>query len=439
MELSLLLIFFYFIYTGFRIWLEFREVRFILKEVQNGCKIMAPAEFLTSAQYALFKHIVEMARSAISFLMVALWLGGGLTLLNYSFFDYSIWSEIEMLFIFFGVNYLLFLPIRIWEKVGEKKFGFWKGDWKLFIIDELKKIALFALLGFPFFYALIYFIENYFNWWFYAFLFTFGAVLLLNLLFPYLASLFNKFEPLKDKELKKGIEELLEKSGFKSDGIFQMDASRRDSRLNAYFSGIGKSKRIVLFDTLLEKLERGEILAVLGHELGHFKNRDILKRLGIVGGILFLFFYLLGHISPFFYIDMNLFENGATLLMVAYLLMEPLFFLFQPLFNYLSRRAEFRADQMGAELGGKKELHSALTKLARENKSFPKTSKLYALFHHTHPTILERLAHLEEESANGEKSASSIGKNSSPKGDSPKMGEKREEKEKNSSTSTPGE
>ena len=438
MELSLLLIFLYFIYTGFRIWLEFREVRFILKEVRNGCKIMAPGEFLTSAQYALFKHVVEMARSAISFLAVVLWLGGGLTLLNYIFYDTSIVSQLEMLAVFFGVNYLLFLPVKIWEKVGEKKFGFWQGDWKLFIIDELKKIALFALLGFPFFYALIYFIENYFNWWLYAFLFTFGAVLLLNLLFPYLASLFNKFEPLKDEELKRDIEGLLEKSGFKSNGIFQMDASRRDSRLNAYFSGIGKSKRIVLFDTLLEKLEKGEILAVLGHELGHFKNRDILKRIGVLGVVLFSLFYLLGHIPPTFYIKMQLFENGGTLIMLTYLFLEPFFFLLQPLFNYLSRRAEFRADKMGAELGGKKELHSALIKLARENKSFPKTSKLYALFHHTHPTILERLAHLEEESANGEKSASSIGKNSFPKGDSPEMGEKGEEKEKNSSTSTPG-
>ncbi len=152
---------------------------------------------------------------------------------------------------------------------------------------------MFIILGGAIIALLSWIIINVPNWWIFGFLFLFGVAGLINVIYPTLiAPIFNKFTPLKDGELKSSIEKMMEDVGLKSDGIFVMDASRRDNRLNAYFGGLGKSKRVVLFDTLLDKLTNRELLAVLGHELGHFSHKDIWNNIAMMGVLLFVSFFL---------------------------------------------------------------------------------------------------------------------------------------------------
>ena len=195
--------------------------------------------------------------------------------------------------------------------------------------------------------------------------------------------------------MKKDIENLMNKVGFKSSGIFVMDASKRDTRLNAYFAGLGRSKRVVLFDTLLKKLNKNEILAVLGHELGHFKHKDILKNIAVVGVMLFVVFFIFGNLPDNLFKELMIPKNGANIIILALLFSEVIFFMMQPFMNLISRHNEFAADEMGAELVDKKALASALKKLVSENKHFPKVSKLYSFIYYSHPPILERLEKLE--------------------------------------------
>jgi STE24 endopeptidase len=396
MGLGIELLLLYFLYVAIKIGLEFWEIKFILKEMKGEPYLLPPDQYILAAQYSILQHLLEIGRVSITFLIFALWIGGGLTFIDYKIYDGSLESELIILGIFFGINYLFLLPLGILEKIVDWRFGFWKGDWKLFLIDELKKIALFLVIGTPLAAGIIYFVENFENWWLYSFLLIFGGVLLINLLFPYLASWFNRFEPVEDPELVGEIEKILERYGFSNGGVYRMDASKRDTRLNGFLFGLGKSKRIVLYDTLIEKLTKEEILAVLGHELGHFRHQDIWFRLGAIGVILFATFYLFGHIPEEFYLQLQIFETGSTLIILITLFLEPLLFLLQPLLNWVSRRAEFRADQTGAEVGGAHHLASALRKLVQENRSFPKVSPIYGILHYTHPPIGERLQRLEK-------------------------------------------
>jgi len=388
----------YGVYVFFKILLEIYEVLYIKKEFEKGPVLLKLEDFKNAAIYAINKHTINIFNALISMFLVVFWLSGGLFILNFVLYqDNSLISELKILFAFFAVNYILTLPIHIWEKHIDKRFGFNVAPWKLFVVDEIKKIVLFVIFGGAFFAGLIYFIEHFQNWWLIGFLFTFGVVILINILYPFFAAFFNKFEPLEDKELKESIEEMMEKVGFKSNGIFVMDASKRDTRLNAYFAGLGKSKRVVLFDTLLKKLTKEEILAVLGHELGHFKHKDILKNIAVVGVMLFVIFYIFGHLPDALFNELHIPKNGVNIVILALLLSDMIFFVLQPLVNMISRHNEFEADKMGSELVSKKDLASALEKLVSENKHFPKVSKIYSFIHYTHPPILERLEKLKGE------------------------------------------
>jgi len=388
----------YGIYVFIKIVLEIHEVLFIKKEFEKGPVLMKLEDYKNAAIYAINKHTINIFNALISMFLVVFWLSGGLFILNFTLYrDGSILSELEILFAFFAVNYVLTLPIHIWEKHIDKRFGFNVAPWKLFVADEVKKIALFVIFGGAFFAGLIYFIEHFENWWLIGFLFTFAVVVLINVLYPFFAAFFNKFEPLEDKELKEAIEDMMEKVGFKSSGIFVMDASKRDTRLNAYFAGLGKSKRVVLFDTLLKKLSKEEILAVLGHELGHFKHKDILKNIAVVGVMLFVIFYIFGHLPDTLFNELHIPKSGVNIVILALLFSDMIFFVLQPLVNMISRHNEFEADKTGSELVSKKDLASALEKLVSENRHFPKVSKIYSFIHYTHPPILERLEKLKGE------------------------------------------
>lgn len=386
----------YGIYIFIKIVLEIKEVIFIKNEFEKGPVLMSLEEYKDAALYSVNKHTLEIFNALISMFLVIFWLSGGLFVINFLLYKGDLLSELLILFSFFAINYILRLPILIWEKNVDKKFGFNVASWRDVFIDEVKKVAIFVIFGGAFFTFLIYFIENYKNWWIIGFVFSFVVVILINLLYPYFAKLFNKFTLLEDEELKSAIEEMLKKVGFKSSGIYVMDASKRDTRLNAYFAGFGKTKRVVLFDTLLKKLNKNEILAVLGHELGHFKHKDIFKNIAIVGGMLFILFFIFGNLPDELFKELMISKNGVNIIILAILFSDVLFFVLQPFINLVSRSNEFRADEMGSNLVSKKDLANALKKLVSENKHFPKVSKLYSFIYYSHPPILERLEKLKD-------------------------------------------
>ena len=208
----------------------------------------------------------------------------------------------------------------------------------------------------------------------------------------------NKFSPLDNENLKQDIENIMDKVGFRASGIFVMDASKRDGRLNAFFGGFGKSKRVVLFDTLINKLSPKEIIAVLGHELGHFKHKDLIKNITMMGILMFGLFAIIGNLPDALFEQMNISKTAGNILVLAFIIGEVYFYLLSPVVNFISRYNEFEADKMGAELGDAKDLKSALIKLVNENKSFPKSSKIYSIIYHSHPSVIERIKELEKKS-----------------------------------------
>ena len=379
------------IYISFRVGLDIYESLYIKEEVAKEAVLMGKKEYIEAGLYAVYKKIIDIFDAFASLFVVVTLLFGGLWLINY--FDNG--NDLITIFSYFAITYIVTLPITIYQKIIDKRFGFNKAGWKLFVIDEIKKIVLFVILGGAIFYGLIYFINSFNNWWLIGFSFVFIIVILINLLLPYFMMMFNKFTPLENEELKHSIEEMMSKVGFKSSGIFVMDASKRDSRLNAFFGGIGNTKRVVLFDTLLEKLSNNEILAVLGHELGHFKHKDIIKNIAMIGVMMFGLFFIIGNLPDSLFSEIKVEKTPGNILVLGFIISEVYFYFLSPIMNLISRHNEFEADKMGAELNEAKHLKSALIKLVNENKSFPKSSKIYSLIYHSHPSVLERIKELE--------------------------------------------
>ena len=293
------------------------------------------------------------------------------------------------------------LPFQLYQtfKIDED-FGFNKMTVKMFILDTVKSSLLFFAIGGAIFALLAWIISSYESWWLWGFIMMFTIAVMANVLMPFFMSLFNKFSPLEEGELRDAITNLMNKAGLKSDGIFIMDASKRDSRLNAFFGGLGKSKRVVLFDTLVEKLNQKELLAVLGHELGHFSHGDIWKNIGLMGVLLFISFYLFGHLPDALFTDMGVSPAAGVQIAMLMLLLPLVSFVFTPVMSYVSRYNEYAADEFGSKMGGKENLVSALMKLVTENKSFPKSHPLVIFFYYTHPPVLERLKELGYDASN---------------------------------------
>jgi STE24 endopeptidase len=225
-----------------------------------------------------------------------------------------------------------------------------------------------------------------------------GFTLFLVWAYPaWIAPIFNKFTPLKDNSVRERIQALLERTGFRSRGIFVMDGSRRSAHGNAYFTGFGKSKRIVFFDTLLEHLGEKEIEAVLAHELGHFKRRHIVKRMLLTFGMSLSGLALLGWLitQPWFYAGLGMTQPSTHAALMLFMLVVPVFtFFLQPLFAWGSRRYEYEADSFAAEQTDARDLVNALVKLYKENASTLTPDPLHSAFYDSHPPAALRIAHL---------------------------------------------
>lgn len=388
---------FYILYLLIKLYAAFMEIGYVTKARALKAIILSPSNYLKAAAYKIASQKLSLLTTLFDFVLFFGWVTFGLSQLDVMLsIEHEVVRSVAFVMSFIAINYLLSLPFDLYHTFGlDKKFGFSTINVKTFCLDQVKSILMFLLFGGAFFGAMSAIIMAYEYWWFYGFLFSFVIILCINMIYPIvIVPLFNKLTPLEDENLKSSIEELLIKAGLKSSGVFSLDASKRDNRLNAYFGGLGRSKRVVLFDTLIAKLEKHELLAVLGHELGHFKHKDILKNIASSALMLFLMFALFGNLPEELFDSLRVTQSPGSV-MVLFLLLSPLVsFVLMPLFGLLSRYNEYRADEYGSECESKEALSSALVKLADENKSFPLSHPLTIALYFTHPPLTERLKKL---------------------------------------------
>lgn len=393
------LIFIYFIYTIYKIYLSTLEINFIKNHINKSPVILDEYNYKNAGQAAIVNQKFYIIEYIYSFIIVTFWLFIGLKALNANI-DYqnSIFHGTFYILSFLIIGILLALPLEIYRTfVKDRKLGFSKITPTLFIKDSIKSLALLIVFGGLFIAMILWCFKTLGDsWWIWAFVASFVILILIQLVYPTLiAPIFNKIKPLDDEDLSSSINSLLENCGFKSKGVFVLDASKRDSRLNAYFGGLGATKRVVLFDTLIAKLSKDEILAVLGHELGHFKHKDILKMLIISCVIIFVMFFVFSHIPGSVIDALNISDNGVSIIIMFLLFSPVLSALFEPIISKFSRNNEFGADEFGADVKNKDDMINALKKLGSENKAFPISHKLYSAVYHSHPTLYERINRLE--------------------------------------------
>ena len=297
---------------------------------------------------------------------------------------------------------LLSLPVGLYSTfVLEERFGFNKSTLRLYLIDKLKGLLVSLVIGIPFLFGVFYLMEEsgpY--WWLWAFFFILAFQLLMVMIYPTLiAPLFNKFDPLKAGELRERILALAERVGFKTSGIYTMDGSKRSAHSNAYFTGLGKAKRIVLFDTLLEQMTVEQGLAVLAHEIGHYKMKHIRKMLIVQGIFLFAGLYILSLLigyEPLFR-AFGLMPSSHAALVLLGLISGPFTFYLTPLMNRLSRKHEYEADRFSVRtLNDGRPMEGTLLNLTVKNLSNLTPHPWYSAYHYSHPTTAERIQAIRE-------------------------------------------
>lgn len=388
----------YFAYSFLKIFLAISQISFVSKRAKNAPELLDTKTWKEAALYELQSQKLLVLATLWDLVFFGFWV-------FFWFFDLYNALNIEnqalktivFLDIFLIANSLINMPFSIYSKfVIEENFGFNKSSFGLFVKDTLKEGILGLVLINVLIFLLVIFITNVEFWWLWSFACLFGFVLLANMLYPTIrALLFDKFESIDNTDLGVQIRDLIQKGGFKISGVFKVDASKRDSRANAYFGGLGKTKRVILFDSLIEKLSIQELLAVLGHELGHFAHKDIVKNIVIMAGLLFGILFIFGNIPASFFQNLGL-GSTSGLILCFFIFMPVLFFVFMPFVNFVSKHNEFGADEFGGNLVSKKDLASALEKLSIQNKKFPFSSASNKFFYETHPSVIERIKKLND-------------------------------------------
>lgn len=387
----------YFIYILTKVYISVMEVGYVSKAKYDTPVILTLKNYIKAAEYKVATERMSMLSALVDYAMFIFWIGFGLRWLDESIMieDMALKSVVFIL-AFVAINYIVSLPFDIYQTFYlDKKFGFSNMDAKLFITDQVKSALLFVLFGGLVTWLIALIILHVANWWIWGFALIFAIVLVVNIIYPtIIAPLFNKFTILENETLRESIEKLLSSVGLQTQGVYTIDASKRDNRLNAYFGGLGKSKRVVLYDTLIEKLSKNELLAVLGHELGHFKHKDILKNIAMTGLLLLVMFALFGNLPHALFESIGISQSPYAILAMFMIFSPIISFVYMPLFGIVSRHNEYHADAFGASCESANDLANALQKLANENKSFPKSHPLYIFFYYTHPPLVERLKKL---------------------------------------------
>jgi len=361
-----------------------------------------------AADYTVAKLRFGILEIALSHAMLLVFTIFGLLYLLHlellNFLSDGVWQQISLILGISILSSAIDLPFSWYRQFHlEEKFGFNRMSKKLFFIDFFKNILLSLCIGVPLLWVVLTLMAKAGDyWWIYAWVTMVSFILIATWIFPiWIAPFFNKFKPLEDGSLKESIQSLLNRCGFVSKGLFVMDGSKRSAHGNAYFTGIGKSKRIVFFDTLIEKLSPSEIEAVLAHELGHFKKNHIRKRMIMTFITTLLGLALLGWLmnQVWFYeglgVDPSLSGNNAGLALALFFLVTPVFtFFITPLSSLLSRKHEFEADAFAAEKTDAKELIKALIKLYQDNAATLTPDRWYSAFYDSHPPAPIRIEHL---------------------------------------------
>lgn len=400
--------------SALRIWLAIRQMRHVAAHrdaVPSAfAERIALADHRKAADYTVAKLRLGLFElTADTLLLLALTFGGLLAAFDHfwrSLFPAAGIPYGLALFASVGLTgFLVGLPFTLWRIFGiEARFGFNKMTPALFVTDLMKQLVLTVLIGAPLIALVLWLMEAMGRfWWFDVWLTWLAFNLLVLIVYPtFIAPLFNKFTPLADGEVKQRVAALLERCGFTSAGLFVMDGSKRSAHGNAYFTGFGKSKRIVFFDTLLDKLTPTETEAVLAHELGHYKRRHIAKRIAVMAALALALLWLLGQLidQPWFYAGLKVGAGdtapNTAMALILFSLVLPVFaFPLAPLFSWLSRRHEFEADAFAAQQTDARALISALVKLYRDNAATLTPDPLYSLFYDSHPPASQRIAHLE--------------------------------------------
>jgi len=415
---SVLFVVFFVLTLGLRFWLANRQIRHVL--ANRGA---VPGEFAHKISLETHQKAADYTVAKTRFGVAALLWGGlsliGLTLLGglqaissalLSLAGPGMLHQILLVVAFAVVSGVLDLPFDYYRQfVLEERFGFNKMSRRLWLADMFKGALLGAVIGLPLLWVVLKLMETTGSlWWLWTWCVWSGFQILMMVLYPtVIAPLFNKFTPLADESLKSRIEGLMARVGFASKGLFVMDGSRRSAHGNAYFSGFGAAKRIVFFDTLIERLAPQEIEAVLAHELGHFKLRHIVKRMVVMFALSLAFLALLGYLKEqsWFYTGLGVMPlldgpNDAMALLLFALVLPIFTFVLGPLNAITSRKHEFEADAFAARHSNANDLVSALVKMYEDNASTLTPDPLHSAFYDSHPPASVRIAHLNAAQSN---------------------------------------
>ncbi|UJP04627.1 MAG: M48 family metallopeptidase [Nitrosomonas sp.] len=403
-----------FIVTIIQIWLSVRHIRHV-RAHQNK----VPGEFAGTISLADHQKAADYtcAKTRADFpgvllhvtLLLIFTLGGGLNALSEfwaSWLDNTLAHGMALIISTLFIMSAAAVPLKYYRTfVIEEQYGFNKMTPTMFFTDLIKQSVLGLLLGAPLLWSILWLMERMGeSWWLYAWFAWITFNLFVVAIFPtWIAPLFNKFTPLEDEALKGRIERLMQKCGFKAGGLFVMDGSRRSNHGNAYFTGFGNTKRIVFFDTLLSRLNPGEIEAVLAHELGHFKHRHVIKHI-VISFVMSLFFlWMLGNLmlQNWFYeglgVTITEMPFTAMALLLFFLVMPVFTFLLHPVSSLYSRKHEFEADAFAAQNASANDLIHALVKLYQDNAATLTPDPLHSAFYDSHPPASIRVAHLQSQ------------------------------------------
>jgi STE24 endopeptidase len=396
--------------TLLQFWLSWRQIRSVSS---NRSKVptafsdkISLEEHQKAADYTLTKERFGHKESIIGLVVLLLWtLGGGLNLLDQWFRDFA-WGELitgaAVIISFSIISSLIDIPASLYRTfIIEEKFGFNKLTPKLFFMDLLKTTVLSLIIGIPLIMLILWLMESAGSyWWIYAWAALTAFSFIMIWAYPkFIAPIFNKFQALEDGEVKQKIEDLLRRTGFNSQGVFVMDGSRRSSHGNAYFTGFGKNKRIVFFDTLLKHLTPDQVEAVLAHELGHFKHKHIIQQMIISILMTLAGFAVLAWLmqQQWFYTGLGVEQSSTYMALMLFMIASPVFtFFIGPIMSWMSRKNEFEADAFAAKQSSAEELISALVSLYKENASTLTPDPVHSAFYDSHPPASIRIAHLQQ-------------------------------------------
>jgi len=394
---------------GLKLWLALRQVRHVWLH-----RTAPPAAFAASidadahhkaADYTLAKTRLSLLQIGLdAALLYAFTLGGGLNWLHISLSAWvtaPLWQGVFLLLAMTALLSLAELPLSLWRQFRvEQGFGFNRQTLASFFADLAKHSLIGFFLGGGLILLVLWLMQHMGTaWWLWVWLAWVAFNLIVLAVYPtWIAPLFNTFTPLADIALRERIEALLARTGFASNGVFVMDGSRRTGHGNAYFTGLGKSKRIVFFDNLLEQLSPAQVEAVLAHELGHYRRHHIRKRIIFLFGLSLVFLWVLSILkeAEWFYAGLNVGAQTDALALALFFLVLPVFvFPLSPLMSLYSRKHEFEADAFAAAHSQPAELISALVSLYRDNAATLTPDPVYSVFYDSHPKASERIARLE--------------------------------------------